>query len=201
MSCKSITNIIHAVIDEDFNKSIKGYSFSSLYGQEGYNILFGIKSLAGDEFWEKYPRYKDFVEEIFINHVNLLDRVDYEGTADAVFYKINNKIFACVRCGIDENNLVYFANNVLIDEKFIRNTSFINPMSFLIDECTFKEAIISINKYIEYKCTEKSNEINNLTKEITDKFVEFYKVKTLKPNFDFSKFDAMLFSLQEKNTI
>ncbi|EAK5206261.1 hypothetical protein CGP11_09370, partial [Campylobacter coli] len=102
MSSRSVTNIISVSIDENCNKNIRGSSFSSLYGQIGYNILIGIKTLAEDDFWGKYPHYKDFVEEIFVNQSNLLNQVDYEGTADVVFYKKNNKIFACVRCRVED---------------------------------------------------------------------------------------------------
>ncbi|EKJ6089040.1 hypothetical protein PJQ67_001534, partial [Campylobacter coli] len=145
MSSRSVTNIINVSIDENHNKNISGSSFSSLYGQIGYNILIGIKTLAEDDFWGKYPHYKDFVEEIFVNQSNLLNQVDYEGTADVVFYKKNNKIFACVRCGVEEDNSASFSNQVVFDEKFIRETSFIHPISYFMDEYISREAIISID--------------------------------------------------------
>ncbi|EAH8900057.1 hypothetical protein EWX78_07385 [Campylobacter coli] len=192
MSSRSVTNIINVSIDENHNKNISGSSFSSLYGQIGYNILIGIKTLAEDDFWGKYPHYKDFVEEIFVNQSNLLNQVDYEGTADVVFYKKNNKIFACVRCGVEEDNSASFSNQVVFDEKFIRETSFIHPISYFMDEYISREAIISIDKYIEYRYAEKPNETNSLIKEIVDNFVDFYKIEPLKPNFDFSKFDETL---------
>ncbi|EAL3365083.1 hypothetical protein A9L80_05135 [Campylobacter coli] len=61
-----------------------------------------------------------------------------------------------------------------------------------MDEYISREAIISIDKYIEYRYAEKPNETNSLIKEIVDNFVDFYKVEPLKPNFDFSKFDETL---------
>ncbi|HEH5068351.1 TPA: hypothetical protein SG731_001775 [Campylobacter coli] len=192
MSSRSVTNIISVSIDENCNKNIRGSSFSSLYGQIGYNILIGIKTLAEDDFWGKYPHYKDFVEEIFVNQSNLLNQVDYEGTADVVFYKKNNKIFACVRCRVEDNNSAFFSDQVVFDEKFIRETIFIHPISYFMDEYISREAIISIDKYIEYRYAEKPNETNSLIKEIVDNFVDFYKVEPLKPNFDFSKFDETL---------
>ncbi|EAI3824117.1 hypothetical protein XJ45_07515 [Campylobacter coli] len=192
MSSRSVTNIINVSIDENHNKNISGSSFSSLYGQIGYNILIGIKTLAEDDFWGKYPHYKDFVEEIFVNQSNLLNQVDYEGTADVVFYKKNNKIFACVRCGVEEDNSASFSNQVVFNKEFIRETSFIHPTSFIRDEYISREVIISIDKYMEYKHAEKPNEINRLIREVVDSFVEFYKVESLKSNFDFSKFDETL---------
>ncbi|WP_243832621.1 BspA family leucine-rich repeat surface protein [Campylobacter sp. US33a] len=192
MGCRTVTNIININIDENFNKNIKGNSFFSVYGQEGYNILFGIKSLAEDKFWEKYPQYKYFIEESFIKYASPLSKVDYEGTADAVFYRKNDKIFACIMAEVDENNSLFFANNVYIDEKFIRKTSFINPISPIVDIYTSRKAILPIEKYMEYRYTENFNKQNDLIKEIINNFVKFYKVEPLQLDFDFSRFDEVL---------
>ncbi|KAJ9816122.1 hypothetical protein QR412_05735, partial [Campylobacter jejuni] len=192
MSSRSVTNIIDISIDENYNKNISGNSFFSLYGQIGYNVLIGVKTLAGDEFWEKYPQYKNFVEKNFIEHSNTLNQVDYEGSADAIFYKKNNKIFACVKCGVEEDNSSISSSNIFFDEKFIKETSSINPLSQFEDIRLSREAVVPIDKYIEYKYTEKPNEINGLIREIVDNFVEFYKVEPIQPDFDFSKFDNVL---------